>query len=71
VSIELPGIRIEMKNSRDGDGTTFSTRIGKTGFFLLTARSISRATKADSLLAFESTRIRQRALSMPRMISSP
>jgi hypothetical protein len=42
-----------------------------TGFFLLIARSSSRATKSNSLLAPDRTRMNAEDVSMPLMISSP
>jgi len=42
-----------------------------TGFFLLIARSTSRATKSDSLLAPDRMRTKAEEVSMPLMISSP
>jgi hypothetical protein len=53
------------------DGSTFSMRTGSTAFFLLIARSTSRATKSDSLLALDRTRRKAEEVSMPLMISSP
>jgi hypothetical protein len=46
----------ETNNSGEGAGSTLAMRTANTGFFLLTARSTSRATKAESLDAFDSTR---------------
>ena len=46
-------------------------RMVKTGLFLLTARSTSRATKANSLLAADRTKMKQRDLPIPLTISSP
>jgi hypothetical protein len=54
-----------------GAGCTSAMRKAKIGFFLLTARSTSRATKAESFEALDRTRTKLRALSMPLMISSP
>jgi hypothetical protein len=62
---------LEMKNSSDEAGFTFSMRMGKTALFLLTARSTSRATKIDWLLSLDSTMIRQCEVLIPLMISSP
>jgi hypothetical protein len=60
-----------MKSSSDGEGSTFATRMAKIGFFLLTARSTSRATNAESLDALDNTRTKLREFSIPVMISSP
>src|SRR5689334_12913408 len=43
----------EIKSWSARDGSTFSMRTGSTAFFLLIARSTSRATKSDSLLALD------------------
>ncbi|HSH63428.1 MAG TPA: hypothetical protein VK984_04875 [Methyloceanibacter sp.] len=50
---------------------TSSTRTVKMCLFLLTARSISRETKPELLLALDSTRMKDCARSMPLMIKSP
>jgi hypothetical protein len=42
-----------------------------TGFFVVIARSTSRATKSDSLLAPDRMRMNAEEVSMPLMISSP
>ena len=56
----------EMNSSSEGEGSHVATRTAKIGFFLLTARSTSRATKAESLEAFDSTRHEaSRALDAP------
>ncbi len=60
-----------MNSSSDGAGSTSAMRTAKIGFFLLTARSTSRATKAELFDAFDSTSTKLRQLSMPLMISSP
>jgi hypothetical protein len=60
-----------MNSSSADEGSTSSMRMGKMDFLLLIARSTSRATKGDSLLALERARMKQRDLSIPRMISSP
>ena len=61
----------EIKSWSARDGSTFSMRTGSTAFFLLIARSTSRATKSDSLLALDRTRMKPEEVSMPLMISSP
>lgn len=62
---------LEMKSSSAGAGMTSSTRTVKMGLFLLTARSISRETKPEPLLASDSTRMSVRDRSKLLMISSP
>jgi hypothetical protein len=62
---------LETNNSSADDGSTSSMRMGKIGFLLLTARSTSRATKGESLLALERIKMKARDFSIPRMISSP
>ena len=61
----------EMNSSSAGAGSILASRMTKIGFCLLTARSTSRATKAEPFEPFDSTSTKALALSMPLMISSP
>ena len=62
----------EMNSSSAGPGCTSARRTAKIGSFLLTARSTSRATKAEVFEALREHRHEaSRALAMPLMISSP
>ena len=63
--------RLDTNRSSPSLGSTFSTRIVRTCFPLLTARSTSRLTKVEAFAARDITRTMQREAAMPRIISSP
>jgi hypothetical protein len=77
IGCEVPGKGVDPLRAGDEQlkggraGSILASRMTKIGFCLLTARSTSRATKAEPFEPFDSTSTKALALSMPLMISSP